>query len=342
MAFGPPIRACAFRVLTAAALAVLVSSSAFAQSSPIVMKLGSGTLNDSIHEWMKLFAADIDKTAGGRIKVEIYPASQLGSNARMVEQTQFGTIQGYCGAPEFMAGIDTRYQLLSAPGVFNDFDQVNRVLRDPQFEKAFFELGAEKGLKGIALMISGSATFASREPIRKLSDFEGKKIRVFAGRLQQAQMAKLKASPVPMALGEALPALQSGTLDGVLGGIPVLTRLRFSGAAKYLTETNHSLITGMTVINKAWFDKLPRDLQDAVMKSAAKASDDVFRFSVDDIDNTRKTWIADGGEVIKLAPAEQEKMMKELREAGAEELTKNPRDKELYDLLISVADRTAR
>lgn len=340
MAFDCRLRSGAFKMIAAVFLAISSSSVALAQTPPLVMKIGSGTLNDSIHEWMKLFAAEVDKTAGGRIKVEVYPASQLGSNARMVEQTQFGTIQGYCGAPEFMAGVDSRYQLLSAPGVFKDFDHVNRVLRDPQFEKAFFALGADKGLKGIALMISGSATFATREPIRKLSDFEGKKIRVFAGRLQQAQMAALKASPVPMALGESLPALQSGTLDGVLGGIPVLTRLRFFGAAKYLTETNHSLITGMTVINKAWFEKLPADLQGIVTKAAAKASDQVFRFSVDDVDAMRKSWTENGGEVIKFAPAEQEKMMKDMRKAGAEVLTKNPHDKEMYDLLISVASRT--
>ena len=47
-----------------------------------------------------------------------------------------------------MAGIDTRYQLLSA-GVFKNFDHVNRVLNDPEFQKAFFGLGADKGLKGL-------------------------------------------------------------------------------------------------------------------------------------------------------------------------------------------------
>lgn len=333
------IRSGGLKLFAAAFLAIGVSSVAPAHAQ-LVMKIGSGTLNDSIHEWMKLFAAEIDKTAGGKIKVEVYPASQLGSNARMIEQTQLGTIQGYCGAPEFMAGVDTRYQLLSAPGVFKDFDHVNRMFSDPAFQKAFFSLGAEKGLKGIALMISGSATFASREPIRKISDFEGKKIRVFAGRLQQAQMESLKASPVPMALGETLPALQSGTLDAVLGGIPVLTRLRFYGASKYLTETNHSLIAGMTVINKAWFDKLSPDLQAVVTKAAATASDRVFKFSVDDIDAMRKSWAENGGEVIKFEPAEQEKLMKTLREAGAQVLTANSRDKEMYEFMIKVADRT--
>src|SRR5688572_16268302 len=70
------------------------STAAFAQAAPIVMKLGTATINDSAHEWLKLFAAQIDKDSKGRIKVEVYPASQLGTSPRMIEQTQLGVIQG--------------------------------------------------------------------------------------------------------------------------------------------------------------------------------------------------------------------------------------------------------
>ena len=65
----------------------------------------------------------------------------------------------------------------------------------------------------------------------------------------------------------------------------------------------------------------------------------MFKFSVDDIDLTRKIWIENGGEIIKLAPDEQNRMMKQLREAGAEVLTASSRDKAMYDLLISVAEK---
>ena len=62
-----------------------------------VMKLGAATINDTQHEWLKRFAAVVEKDSGGRIKGEIYPASQLGSIPRQIEGVQFGSIQGWMG-----------------------------------------------------------------------------------------------------------------------------------------------------------------------------------------------------------------------------------------------------
>ena len=70
------------------------------------MKLATATLNDGQHEWMKLFAAAIERKSGGRIKAELYPASQLGSVPRMIEATQLGSIQMFNAPPEFFAGVD--------------------------------------------------------------------------------------------------------------------------------------------------------------------------------------------------------------------------------------------
>src|SRR5829696_3498514 len=84
----------------------LVSPSA--AQAPTVMKLGTATINDAQHEWMKRFAAIVDQEAKGRIKVEIYPTSQLGTSPRMIEQTQLNSIQGVVGPPEFMTGVDPR------------------------------------------------------------------------------------------------------------------------------------------------------------------------------------------------------------------------------------------
>jgi len=112
------MRHCALRA-AAAAGAFAVALGALAQA-PAVMKIGTATLNDAQHEWMKIFVAHVEKDSGGRIKGELYPASQLGPIPRMVENTQFGAIQGFVGPPEFMAGVDPRFQLLAAPGLFKD------------------------------------------------------------------------------------------------------------------------------------------------------------------------------------------------------------------------------
>lgn len=329
-----------WRAFLAAVFIAISPMLASAQPSPIVMKFGTSTLNDSIHEWAKIFAAHVQKDSGGRIKVEVYPGNQLGTSPRMIEQTQLGSIQGVAGAPEFLSGVNPAFQVLGAPGLFKDFAHTNRVLQDPEFNKAYLELGSKKGLKGIGLMISGPTLFVSRNPITKLSDFKDLKTRVLSGRLQLAQIRKLGGAPVPMPLGDVLPALQQGALDSVMSCIPVFVALRYHDVAKYLVETNHGLIAGAAMISKVWFDKLPPDLQAVVVKAGQKASQDVYQFSVDDVNRGRDAWIKAGGTVTKLSDADQAKLMSLMAEVAREETQETPQEKEMYELLKKVADRT--
>lgn len=326
-------------LISALLLSALPSSFASAQS-PIVMKFGTSTLNDSIHEWAKIFAGHVDKDSAGRIKVEVYPGNQLGTSPRMIEQTQLGSIQGVAGAPEFLSGVNPAFQVIGAPGLFRDLAHTNRVLQDPEFNKPYLELGANKGLKGIGLLISGPTLFVSRKPINKLADFKDLKTRVLSGRLQLAQIRKLGGSPVPMPLGDVLPALQQGALDSVMSCIPVFVALRYAEVAKYLVETNHGLIAGAAMISKVWFDKLPPDLQDVVVKAGQKASSDVYQFSVDDVNRGRDAWIKAGGTVTKLGAADQAKLIKDMAEVGAQETQETPQERAMYELLKRVAERT--
>jgi len=330
-----------FRTL-AFLLSALVTAplAAFAQGAPNVMKLGTATLNDSQHEWMKRFAAMMEQDSKGRIKVEIYPLSQLGPIPRMIEQTQFGAIQGWVGPPEFLSGVDIRYQVLSAPGLFKDLAHANRVLQDPKFNSAFLALGADKGLKGLGLFISGPAAFVARKPIKTVADLQGMKIRVLAAPLQMEQIRALKATPVPMPLGEVMPALQQGTLDSVMSNIPVFQALKYYSVAKYLLATEHALLTTMTVISKKWYDALPPDLQKLVVDSGRKVSEGIYQWSVDDIKNGYEGWTKAGGEIVRLDPKAQEALMGQLLPLGAEVTSKRPDEKALYATLQDAVKRT--
>src|SRR5215469_10491988 len=135
-----------------------ISSLAGAQNATIpdkrvfVIKIATATLNDGNHEWMKRFASAIETKSGGRIKAELYPASQLGSIPRQIESTQLGSIQMCLHPPEFFVGIDQRFELLSAPGLFESEQQAIKTIADPEFAKAFLALGANKGLIGAGLI----------------------------------------------------------------------------------------------------------------------------------------------------------------------------------------------
>lgn len=334
------MKLCVLRA-AAAAGAFAVAFGALAQA-PAVMKIGTATLNDAQHEWMKIFVAHVEKESGGRIKGELYPASQLGPIPRMVENTQFGAIQGFVGPPEFMAGVDPRFQLLAAPGLFKDMAHAQRTLTDPEFRKAFLALGANKGLKGVGTMMSGPATFVMRTKAARLADLEGKRIRVFASPMQQEQIRRLKATPVPMSLGEVLPALQQGAIDGTVASVPVVSAFHYYDAAKYVLETDHAIVAGVAVLSKIWYDKLSPDLQKIVADAGNRASVEVFPWTVDFWKKQREVWTKNGGELAQLSDAEREQLTRLLQPIGAEITAKNPEEKRLYDLLVATARRTAQ
>jgi TRAP-type C4-dicarboxylate transport system substrate-binding protein len=323
-----------------AAVAAALPGRAAAQDRTITVKLATATLNDVQHEWMKRFAALIEKSSGGRFKTELYPASQLGTIPRMIEATQLGSIQVWVGPPEFLVGVDQRFELLSAPGVFQNDHHAVKTIADPEFAKAFLAVGAGKGLMGASLFIYAPATVAMRTPARALADFKGKKIRVLASPFQTEQMVRLGATGVPLSLGDVLPALQQGTIDGSFTGLPVFTTLQYQEAAKYVTETSQAYIFSVAMLSKRWFDGLPADLQSQVMAAARQAEAEVTPWSLDFIVSQRKVWTDRGGELIALPGADQVEMMAKLATVGDDIVKTKPVLKPLWDQMIATAKRS--
>jgi hypothetical protein len=133
------------------------------QNTPIVMKLATATLNDGQHEWLRLFAAAIGKKSGGRIEAKLYPASQLGSIPRMIEGTQFGSIQLFIAPPEFFVGVGQRFELLSAAGLAESQQHAIRIISDPEFAKAFPAIGTNKGREPVC---EGSGSVCDARAVR--------------------------------------------------------------------------------------------------------------------------------------------------------------------------------
>jgi TRAP-type C4-dicarboxylate transport system substrate-binding protein len=332
------LRACAFSL--AAALLATFTGGAAAQDKSMTIKLATATLNDAQHEWLKRFAVAIEKNTNGRIKAEIYPASQLGTIPRMIEGTQLGSIQIWIGPPEFLVGVDQRFELLSAPGLFQNDQHAQKTIADPEFSKAFLAVGANKGLIGASLFVYGPAAFAMRAPLRTLGDLRGKKIRVLASPFQTEQIARLGGTGVPLTLGDVLPALQQGTIDGTFSAVPVFTTLQYQDAARYMTETGHAYIFSIAMVSKRWFDGLPADLQGLVMAAAKQAGAEAAPWSLDFVNSQRKLWTDKGGELIALPAADKAEMMSRLASVGDDIVKTKPELKPLWDQMVATAKRS--
>ena len=328
------------RIVAAAGAIALTLGTASAQDKTYTMKITLPTLNDPSYFFAKNYAAALEKDSGGRIKPEIYPASQLGAIPRQIEGTQFGAIQCAIIPPEFFVGIDERFELMAAPGLVDSLDHGQRLAADPAVYKLILGLGADKGLHGAALFMNAPSSVIAKAPIRHVADFKGKKIRVLASKFQMAPIERLGATPVAMTLGDVVPALQQGAIDGAVGGIVVFTPMHFNDAAKYVTETGQPAVFVVVEINKAWYQSLPDDLQKLVDNDAAAGQRAIGPLASEIVGKVRKGWTDTGGELISLPAAEQTDMMKTFLAADAEVAKAKPALDGAYKIVTDAAQRT--
>jgi TRAP-type C4-dicarboxylate transport system substrate-binding protein len=310
-----------------------------ADDKTYVMKIALATLDDALHQYAKNYAAAVEKDSGGRIKAKIYPASQLGSIERQAQGVQFGAIQCQIVAPEFLVGIDERFEVLAAPGLVTSMAHGQRVAADPAVLKLILGLGADKGLHGAGLFMNSQSAVIAKTPIRHLADFKGKKIRIFASQFQSEAMGRLGAAPKPMTLGGVLPALQDNALDGAVSSIAVFSSMHYRQAAKYVTETGQPAIFGIAEVSKKWYDSLPTDLQQIVDKDAASESMAINPQAVEINDRARKAWIDGGGELISLPADEQSAMLKTLASVGEDVSKTKPQLSAAYQMVMEAAQR---
>ena len=311
-----------------------------AQDKTYVMKFTLPTLNDPSYQFTKSYAAAIERDSAGRIKTEIYPASQLGSIPRQIEGTQFGAIQCAVIPPEFFVGVDERFEVMAAPGLADSMEHAQRLAADPAVLKLMLGLGAAKGLHGVGLFMNAPSSLIAKAPIRHLTDLKGKKIRIFASQFQTVALERLGATPVAMTLGDVLPAIQQGAIDGAVGGIVVFTPMHFQDAAKYVTETGQPTVFVIVEISKKWYDALPADLQKIVDTNAAAGATAINPAAIEIVNNARKGWMDTGGELISLPPEEQAAMMKTLSDVGADVSKAKPALSEAYKIVTDAAQRT--
>jgi TRAP-type transport system periplasmic protein len=329
---------------TAAVLAMLAAlalppASRADDAGPIVMKLSTATINGHEHEWLKRFAAAVEKDSGGRIKAEIYPSSQLGTIPRQIEGVQFGSIQGWVGPPEFLSGIDERYEALSAPGLFASQAQAERTVADPAVRDLMLGLGANKGLLGAGLYAVGPSSIVMRKPLHRLAEFKGLRLRVLSSPFQLEMIKRMDASPVAMTLGDTLPALQQGTIDGALGSLSIYTTMHYRDAAKYVVETDQPWITVAAMLSRKWVDSLPADLQKIVRDDSASVSTGLVPFVDDFVASQRNAWTTGGGELIALPAGDRDAMLAKVSGIGGDLSRDKPELNKAVKLVFESAAR---
>jgi C4-dicarboxylate-binding protein DctP len=322
------------RAFLLSALLALAPTALLAQTFTI--KISSPTVNDVTHEWMKTFKTGVESRAAGKIKVEVYPANQLGQIPATVEGVAMGTIEITAPASGFLIGLEPRFQVFDAPGLFPSLQAAQKVFADPDVRKRLAEYGATKGLEPIAVLAHGPIMLLSSKAIRKIDDFKGQKIRVpGAAPLQIEPFRKLGASPLSMPLGEVLSAMQNRTIDGLVASSTVFTAFKYYDLAKGLTALPGSYLIVPAMANKDFLKSLGPQLEAIVREEAFNAQRKAEAFAQGDVANTEKVWAQNGGELISFDDAEKKKYLDQVLSTLPAVLNSNPKMKADYEALVA-------
>jgi TRAP-type transport system periplasmic protein len=310
-----------------------------AHAADFVMKFGTPTINETQHQFLKFYKDEVEKASGGRIEVQIYPASQLGPIPREIEGVQLGDIQGLITPVDFFVGVDPRYGVFSTPMLFRDDANAAATVHDPAVEKAMLDLATPKRMVGIATLNLGASDYGAKNAIMRLADFGGKKLRINGTALERAKMAKLGATGIGMPLSEVVPALDQGTIDGAISGLSVFVAFKMNDLVKVVTVTNDTFIISIAVVSKAWLDTLPPDLQKIVIDTGSAIQAKSQQWEVDFTKQLADQWTGLGGTVHTL-PADDLKQMKTLLDPVGDETTKD--QPAVHDMLQTVRAAAAK
>ena len=324
------------------AAAVLSAFTLLAQAQQFTMKLSTPTINDVTHEWMNLFKASVEKRAGGRIKVEVYPASQLGQIPRTVEGVALGTIEMTVPAVGFFIGLEPRFQVFDAPGLFDSVEHAQRVFSDPDVRKRLATFGATKGVEPLFTFANGPLMLLSHKPVRGIDDLKGQKIRVPGGApLHLEPFRRLGAAPVSMPLGEVMPSLSNRTIDGFIAAHVVLVAFKYYDVAKSATQLPGSFLIASGLVNRNFFKSLGA-LEPMVREEARKAEEIFAKGAVADVGRIRGAWEKNGGETIVLPSTEAKRYLDQATSVLPAILAANPQLKEDYEAIQAAAKKHRR
>lgn len=208
----------------------------------------------------------------GRVRVEVYPNSQLYKDKEELEALQLGSVQMLAPSLSKFGPFGIKeFEVFDLPFVTPDQASYQKVATS-DFGAAMLRRLEDKGVHGMAYWDAGFRVITSNKPLHKPEDFKGLKIRINSSKVIDAQMRSLGILPQTMAFSEVYQALQSGVVDGADATLSNVYTQKFYEVQKYVTLLHHSHQAYAVVVNRKFWEGLPKEIRDALASAMADAT----------------------------------------------------------------------
>ncbi|MBS7780476.1 TRAP transporter substrate-binding protein [Acidovorax sp. CCYZU-2555] len=309
--------------LALGALAVMMAAGAVgtvhAQDfKPRIVRFGYGLVDDSNQgRAVRLFAKEVEKATGGKMKVRGIGNAALGSDTQMQQALIGGAQEMMVGSTATLVGVAPQMALWDTPFLINNTREADALLDGPVGDKVRATL-EPKGIVGLVYWENGFRNLTNnKHPVTKLEDMNGIKLRVMQNNVFLDSFKALGANAVPLPFSELFTALETKAVDGQENPFNTVVSSKFYEVQKYLTVTNHVYSPWIVSVSKKWWDGLSKAEQTVLMDAAKKARD----FERKDTREEAAKALADlktkGMQVNELSAAEAGRMREKLTQVNA-------------------------
>lgn len=252
----------------AAALAV----NAYAQE-PVVIKFSHVVAQDTPKgRAAEKFKQLAEQYTNGKVKVEVYPNSQLYKDKEELEALQLGSVQMLAPSLAKFGPLGAReFEVYDFPCLLPDKQALRRITDGPIGQNLLNKLDS-KGITGLAYWDNGFKIFSANKPLKKPEDFKGVKMRIQSSKVLDAQMRALGAIPQVMAFSEVYQALQTGVVDGTENPPSNMYTQKMHEVQKYATVSNHGYLGYAVIVNKKFWDGLPPEVRTQLEKAMKEST----------------------------------------------------------------------
>ena len=258
------------KLLAAASVALLAFGGS--ASAQIVIKFSHVVADKTPKGQAALkFKEEAEKLLPGKVKVEVYPSSQLFGDAKEMEALALGDVHFIAPSLSKFDRYTKQLQLFDLPFLFDNVAAVDRFQAGPEGKKLLTSLES-KGFIGLGYWHNGMKQLSAKKALLVPDDAKGLKFRVQPSDVLAAQFQALGATPQKMAFSEVYQAMQVGTVDGQENTWSNIYSQKYQEVQKDFTESEHGVIDYMVVTNAKWWKGLPQDIRDGLQKAMDAAT----------------------------------------------------------------------
>ncbi|HWO76168.1 MAG TPA: DctP family TRAP transporter solute-binding subunit [Bacillus sp. (in: firmicutes)] len=248
-----------------------------------VLRLGHlQTETHSYHKGAIKFKELVESKSDGRIRIDIFPSSQLGNGRDQIEGAQIGSIHFHIGSVAPVTNFAPKFNVLNMPYLFESREHAFKVLDGEIGEELSADL-ANRGLMNLGFMENGWRHMTNNErPIKTAADAANLKLRIQESPPYIAFINAIGSTPVPIPFGELYTALEQNVVDGQENPLAQIYLNKFHEVQQYLTLTYHNYDAAVFIMSKTTFDTLPTELQKIINDSAKEAIDYQRQIALED------------------------------------------------------------